>query len=125
MTRDVERYKYGYKDDGNGNRHLGLIKDPEGRLVLFDDYQRDIAAATQKTVEGTMTLLTNHVYEVDLSSTPSEYWTHYKNLGLTDKSHVVVLGEITNMPGHFMLANKDGRIIWGLHPEMFKWIDDV
>lgn len=70
-------------------------------------------------------MLQNHIYEVDLTKVPSEYWSHYKSLGLTDKSQVVSLGEIVNMPGHYMVVNGQGRIVWGLHPDMFKLVEDV
>lgn len=35
---EVKRYDYGYVDDGNGARYLGLIEKTEGKLVRHDDY---------------------------------------------------------------------------------------
>ncbi len=37
---------------------------------------------------------------------------------------VLCLGEIENMPGHVVLAKKDGRVFWGYHPENFPKIPD-
>jgi len=34
----VKRYDYGYVDDGNGSRYLGLIERDTGELVRHDDY---------------------------------------------------------------------------------------
>ena len=39
MSKEVERYGYGYVDDGNGNRYLGLIEKPDGNLVKHEDYK--------------------------------------------------------------------------------------
>ncbi len=38
MTKEVKRYSYGYVDDGNGMRYLGLIEKSDGSLVLNEDY---------------------------------------------------------------------------------------
>ena len=35
---EVKRYKYGYRDDGNGQRFLGLIESSDGSVVLASDY---------------------------------------------------------------------------------------
>ncbi|GEM_PF-5791962 len=39
MSKEVKRYSYGYVDDGNGNRYLGLIEKPDGNLVKHEDYK--------------------------------------------------------------------------------------
>lgn len=39
MSKEVKRYGYGYVDDGNGNRYLGLIEKPDGNLVKHEDYK--------------------------------------------------------------------------------------
>ncbi|QPI08305.1 hypothetical protein IM687_13990 [Stutzerimonas stutzeri] len=39
MSKEVKRYDYGYVDDGNGNRYLGLIEKPDGNLVKHEDYK--------------------------------------------------------------------------------------
>ncbi len=38
MSEQVRRYDYGYVDDGNGSRYLGLIERDTGKLVRHDDY---------------------------------------------------------------------------------------
>lgn len=43
MSKEVKRYSYGYVDDGNGNRYLGLIEKPDGNLVKRDDYESLLA----------------------------------------------------------------------------------
>ena len=43
MSKEVKRYSYGYVDDGNGNRYLGLIEKPDGNLVKHDDYESLLA----------------------------------------------------------------------------------
>ena len=37
MSKEVKRYSYGYVEDGNGNRYLGLIEKPDGNLVKHED----------------------------------------------------------------------------------------
>ncbi|MBU2049855.1 MAG: hypothetical protein KKH61_12855 [Gammaproteobacteria bacterium] len=43
MSKEVKRYSYGYVDDGNGNRYLGLIEKPDGNLVKHEDYESLLA----------------------------------------------------------------------------------
>lgn len=43
MSKEVKRYDYGYVDDGNGNRYLGLIEKPDGNLVKHEDYKALLA----------------------------------------------------------------------------------
>ena len=43
MSKEVKRYSYGYVDDGNGNRYLGLIEKPDGNLVKHEDYEALLA----------------------------------------------------------------------------------
>lgn len=43
MSKEVKRYGYGYVDDGNGNRFLGLIEKPDGNLVKHEDYKALLA----------------------------------------------------------------------------------
>lgn len=43
MSKEVKRYGYGYVDDGNGNRYLGLIEKPDGNLVKHEDYKALLA----------------------------------------------------------------------------------
>lgn len=53
MSKEVKRYGYGYVDDGNGNRYLGLIEKPDGNLVKHEDYKALLAErdAAQKDAE--------------------------------------------------------------------------
>jgi len=53
MSKEVKRYSYGYVDDGNGNRYLGLIEKPDGNLVKHEDYEALLAErnAAQKDAE--------------------------------------------------------------------------
>lgn len=45
MSEQVKRYDYGYVDDGNGGRYLGLIERDTGKLVRHDDYEREVRCA--------------------------------------------------------------------------------
>lgn len=48
----IDRYDYGYTDDGfGGARYLGLIAKPEGKLVRFSDYDRDMRALLEWAVD--------------------------------------------------------------------------
>lgn len=53
MSKEVKRYSYGYVDDGNGNRYLGLTEKPDGNLVKHEDYEALLAErdAAQKDAE--------------------------------------------------------------------------
>lgn len=37
---------------------------------------------------------------------------------------VLCLGEIENMPGHVAVVKKDGRVLYGYHPENFSRMKD-
>jgi len=41
---EIQRYKYGYKDDGWGQRYLALIEDPDGSVVRLTDHEASRAA---------------------------------------------------------------------------------
>lgn len=47
----ISRYDYGYVDDGNGGRFLGLIARPTGKLVLATDYDATEAARVKAEAE--------------------------------------------------------------------------
>lgn len=38
MSAEIKRFKYGYRDDGYGQRILGLILDDAGSVVLHSDH---------------------------------------------------------------------------------------
>lgn len=44
---------------------------------------------------------------------------HYESMGLRDGEAVLVLGEPENMQGQLAVVAGNGRILWGLHPELF------
>jgi len=37
-----------------------------------------------------------------------------------DGEAVLLLAEIQNMQGHYAVATRDGRVLWGFHPETFR-----
>lgn len=39
--------------------------------------------------------------------------------GLQSRQYVLMLGEITNMPGKVAVVNRDGRVVWGVHSHYF------
>ena len=48
---EVKRYKYGYKDDGWGQRYLALIEDSEGTVVRLTDHEAARAADKARIAE--------------------------------------------------------------------------
>ena len=41
---------------------------------------------------------------------------YYREMyGLRKYTRVLCLGEVKNMPDHYIVAGKDGRVTWGLH----------
>ena len=42
---------------------------------------------------------------------------YFKSIGLHNGDNVVCLGEITNMPDHYIVVTREGKVLWGLHPE--------
>jgi len=38
--------------------------------------------------------------------------------------HVLFLDEISNMPGHAIVVDKSGKVIWGYHTEQFISLTD-
>jgi hypothetical protein len=55
----------------------------------------------------------------DLPQPPEQY-----NYPFKDGDVVVFLGEIEQMPGHAVVASKDGRVLWGYHTENFRKLTD-
>ena len=37
---------------------------------------------------------------------------------------VLLLGEISNMPGHLAFTNRSGKVFYGYHPENFRILSD-
>jgi hypothetical protein len=55
-----------------------------------------------------------YVCEVEL---PKGYENQYP---FKNGDNVLMLGEIEQMPGHVIVATKDGRVLWGYHIENFR-----
>jgi hypothetical protein len=53
---------------------------------------------------------------------PAGYEDQYKDI--QNGEHVLLLGEITNMPGHMVLVNNQDKILWGYHREDFRILSD-
>lgn len=47
------------------------------------------------------------------------YLQTYQNMGLVAGHRYLILGDIENMPGHIAVATRDGRVLWGFHPDWF------
>lgn len=60
-----------------------------------------------------------YVAKVKLPKGQEEYFTSFKN-----NDHVLILGEITNMPGHMVLVTRDNQVLWGYHKEDFIKLTD-
>jgi hypothetical protein len=75
-----------------------------------------------KSIEGK---LFPRLATVVISGVYTEYYAYYKELLELDKCDVLlVLGEIANMPGHYAVALRSGKVVYGLHPELFEDICD-
>lgn len=59
------------------------------------------------------------LYKVDIESNYSGYKYYYQNKGLEHGEVVLSLCEISNMPNHYAVVNNEGKIIYGLHSNMF------
>jgi len=71
MSKEVKRYSYGYVDDGNGNRYLGLIEKPDGNLVKHEDYEALLAERDRlrEALESCMDALWEDSREVRMDDT--------------------------------------------------------
>ena len=58
----------------------------------------------------------NTLIRFDFDGVPSEYHSQYP---FTRKDVFLFLGEVRQMPGHCVIATKDGRVVWGYHTENF------
>ncbi len=58
----------------------------------------------------------NTLVRFDFDGVPMEYHSQYP-FSRTDV--FLFLGEVQQMPGHCVIASKDGRILWGYHTENF------
>ncbi|MGA4442559.1 hypothetical protein ACPA2N_25685 [Ectopseudomonas hydrolytica] len=78
MSEQVRRYDYGYVDDGNGSRYLGLIERDTGKLVRHDDYDTLHAEAEALRAENgrlreALELSANRLDRLTLE-VPGGYW---------------------------------------------------
>ena len=58
----------------------------------------------------------NTLVRFDFGGVPLEYHSQYP---FTRKDVLLFLGEVAQMPGHCVVATKDGRVVWGYHTENF------
>ena len=58
----------------------------------------------------------NTLIRFDFQTMPVEYHRGYP---FTDKEVLLFLGEVRQMPGHCVVATKDGRVVWGYHMTNF------
>ena len=58
----------------------------------------------------------NTLIRFDFDGVPLEYHSQYP---FTRDDVLLFLGEVRQMPGHCVIATKDGRVVWGYHTENF------
>ena len=58
----------------------------------------------------------NTMIRFDFDAVPLEYHSQYP---FTRTDVFLFLGEVKQLPGHCVVATKDGRVIWGYHTENF------
>lgn len=46
-----------------------------------------------------------------------DFGSHYL---WSDGAHLIYLGEVLQMPGHVVVAAKDGHVYWGYHADNFR-----
>jgi len=56
-------------------------------------------------------------YLCEVHDIPDEYAKYYP---FKNGDHVLMLGEIQQMPGHMAVALQDGRVVFGYHAEWFR-----
>lgn len=63
----------------------------------------------------------NTLVRFDFDYVPVEYHSKYP---FTRDDVLLFLGEVRQMPGHSVVATKDGRVVWGYHTENFVVLPD-
>ena len=58
----------------------------------------------------------NTLIQFDFDSMPAE---HHSKYPFTRNEILLFLGEVQQMPGHSVVATKDGRVVWGYHTDNF------
>jgi hypothetical protein len=62
------------------------------------------------------TALPNTLMRFDFDSVPKEYHHQYP---FSPKDTLLFLGEMPQMPGHCVVATKEGKVLWGYHTDNF------
>jgi hypothetical protein len=63
----------------------------------------------------------NTLVRFDFDGVPLEHHSEYP---FTRKDSLLFFGGVQQMPGHCVVATKDGRVIWGYHTEDFVVISE-
>ncbi len=63
----------------------------------------------------------NTLVSFDFEQCPLEYHSGYP---FVRDEVLLFMGEVRQMPGHCVVATKDGRVIWGYHTENFLIVPD-
>jgi hypothetical protein len=58
-----------------------------------------------------------NVPQLVIFEAPKGYENHYP---WRNGDHMLFMGEITNMPGHCVIVNKEGKTFWGYHTDNFR-----
>lgn len=64
----------------------------------------------------------NTLYKITFPPVYKDYEDYYKNIfGIKniEHDHLLCLGEITNMPGHYIMVGPNRIIQWGFHSDIF------
>ena len=70
----------------------------------------------QKSKRVTKKTPVNTLIRFDFDRLPVERHSQYP---FVRNDFLLYLGEVRQMPGHCVVATKDGRVVWGYHTENF------
>lgn len=59
----------------------------------------------------------NQIVIVDFTDYPEEFKNAYP---FKHNERLLFLGEIINMPGHCIVVNEKGQVLWGYHTDAFR-----
>lgn len=63
----------------------------------------------------------NTIVVLEIPEAYDGYEDHYTDLlGIEQGMTLLCLGEISNMKGHYAVVTRNGRIVFGLHPDLFR-----
>ena len=91
-------------------RKRGPKKQRTATRAFWAEMKREIAKGAKRRAKA----FAPYLAEVQL---PEEYEHLYP---FHNGDIVLMLGEIANMRGHMVFALKDGRVLFGYHPEHFR-----